>query len=376
MNEAKSTLLQESSELEKIRQSFQNLKDTLDQSSGKYRTALGRYDLDLDNILKYEVSLEPIVKLKEEKNRDLDAIQLELQGQDENNKGLEETITDLYQKLISLEEKLDEPYRLYQKYLTDLDEWENRRKGIIGDTDSYGTIEHSKSELKYLDERLPLELESAIEERNQLVKKLFEKKSEIIGLYKSSYKPITEFIEKYSYLMKDYQVNISVEFTLDGFITKFFDHISQGARGTYIGLEEGQKFLIDLIPQFDINESNSLLDFLNAIRESLLFDKRPDQNNSKRELEQQLKKSYTIDDFYRFLYGIDFLKPTFKLNLGDKSLSELSPGERGALLLIFYLFLDKDDKPLLIDQPEENLDNQSVYQYLVHFIKEAKKEGK
>jgi ABC-type lipoprotein export system ATPase subunit len=73
------------------------------------------------------------------------------------------------------------------------------------------------------------------------------------------------------------------------------------------------------------------------------------------------------------LFNLDYLKPTFKLNLGSKSLSELSPGERGALLLIFYLFLDKDDRPLIIDQPEENLDNQSVYQYLVDFIKEAKR---
>ena len=33
-----------------------------------------------------------------------------------------------------------------------------------------------------------------------------------------------------------------------------------------------------------------------------------------------------------------------------------------------------DDKPLIIDQPEENLDNESVFRYLVHFIKEAKKK--
>lgn len=51
-----------------------------------------------------------------------------------------------------------------------------------------------------------------------------------------------------------------------------------------------------------------------------------------------------------------------------------TPGERGALLLLFYLFIDMDDKPLIIDQPEENLDNESVYNYLVHFIKEAKQK--
>jgi len=42
-------------------------------------------------------------------------------------------------------------------------------------------------------------------------------------------------------------------------------------------------------------------------------------------------------------------------------------------LLIFYLILDKDDKPLVIDQPEDNLDNQSVSEILVPYIREAKK---
>ena len=60
--------------------------------------------------------------------------------------------------------------------------------------------------------------------------------------------------------------------------------------------------------------------------------------------------------------------------MGTKTLQDLSPGERGALLLIFYLILDNDDIPLIIDQPEENLDNESVYHILVHFIKKVKEK--
>ena len=51
----------------------------------------------------------------------------------------------------------------------------------------------------------------------------------------------------------------------------------------------------------------------------------------------------------------------------------LSPGQRGELLLILFLVLDKTKNPLLIDQPEENLDNQTIYNLLVPIIKEAKK---
>ena len=58
--------------------------------------------------------------------------------------------------------------------------------------------------------------------------------------------------------------------------------------------------------------------------------------------------------------------------MGDKELHQLSPWERGTLLLVFYLLVDKDDIPLVIDQPEENLDNQTVCELLVPCMKEAK----
>jgi len=59
--------------------------------------------------------------------------------------------------------------------------------------------------------------------------------------------------------------------------------------------------------------------------------------------------------------------------MGEKELNQLSPGERGTLLLVFYLLVDKEQIPLVIDQPEENLDNQTVFELLVPCIKETKK---
>lgn len=54
-------------------------------------------------------------------------------------------------------------------------------------------------------------------------------------------------------------------------------------------------------------------------------------------------------------------------------LRKLSPGTRGIVLLLLYLALDDaDDRPLIIDQPEENLDPKSVYDELVPLFIEAK----
>jgi predicted ATPase len=59
--------------------------------------------------------------------------------------------------------------------------------------------------------------------------------------------------------------------------------------------------------------------------------------------------------------------------LGGKSLNELSPGEKGLLLLVFYLQLEKYNNPLIIDQPEDNLDNEIIFTVLASCIREDKK---
>lgn len=52
----------------------------------------------------------------------------------------------------------------------------------------------------------------------------------------------------------------------------------------------------------------------------------------------------------------------------------LSPGTKGIVLLILYLAVDvRDIRPLIIDQPDENLDNLSTYEILRAYFREAKK---
>lgn len=47
-------------------------------------------------------------------------------------------------------------------------------------------------------------------------------------------------------------------------------------------------------------------------------------------------------------------------------IEQLSPGTRGIVLLLLYLSIDQtDNRPLIIDQPEENLDPKSVFDELV-----------
>lgn len=43
-------------------------------------------------------------------------------------------------------------------------------------------------------------------------------------------------------------------------------------------------------------------------------------------------------------------------------------------MLIFYLLVDKGKTPIILDQPEENLDNETVFRLLVPVLSEAKKQ--
>jgi wobble nucleotide-excising tRNase len=89
-------------------------------------------------------------------------------------------------------------------------------------------------------------------------------------------------------------------------------------------------------------------------------------------IEDQLLQGVTVEQLFDALFSLSYLHPMYELRWDGRTVDELSPGERGNLLLIFYLLIDQDTIPLVIDQPEENLDNQTVFETLVPCMKDAK----
>ncbi|HEY4931345.1 MAG TPA: AAA family ATPase [Terriglobales bacterium] len=64
----------------------------------------------------------------------------------------------------------------------------------------------------------------------------------------------------------------------------------------------------------------------------------------------------------------------YGLRYNSTELEKLSPGTKGIVLLILYLAMDIDDsRPLIVDQPEENLDSESVYSLLSRYFRTAKR---
>jgi len=86
-----------------------------------------------------------------------------------------------------------------------------------------------------------------------------------------------------------------------------------------------------------------------------------------------LRTKVSLEDVLRGLvkdaFEIDY-SVTYK---GDNLLS-MSPGKKGTVLLILFLQISSYEFPILIDQPEDNLDNRTIYELLCKMIKEKKKE--
>lgn len=77
--------------------------------------------------------------------------------------------------------------------------------------------------------------------------------------------------------------------------------------------------------------------------------------------------------FAEWMFDTDHIRVRYGITYDGVDIQKLSPGTRGIVLLLLYLALDDDDdRPLVIDQPEENLDPQSVFAELVPTFMDAK----
>jgi AAA domain, putative AbiEii toxin, Type IV TA system len=77
--------------------------------------------------------------------------------------------------------------------------------------------------------------------------------------------------------------------------------------------------------------------------------------------------------FAQWLFSTDHIAIRYGIDYDGIDIRKLSPGTRGIVLLLLYLALDdSDNRPLVIDQPEENLDPKSVFDELVSLFIEAK----
>jgi len=272
-----------------------------------------------------------------------------------------------------LQDQLDAPNRQYQRYNETLRLWQEKTQTIEGDTDKPDSLKWYEAQLAYIAKMLPDDIALLQKQRQEIAEEIHKCVAAIRDVYKELFGSVQELIGGSVIIKEGFKLTFESSIVERTFQTEFFDrYISQGNVGSFYNKERGAATLEELRADFDFNSADETIGFVEKVVAYLQSDMRNPQK-PKTGIATQLRKNVDVKGLYDFLWTFSYLEPEYSLKLDGKDLSHLSPGERGTLLLVFYLLVDKSNKPIIVDQPEENLDSQTVYRLLIPVIKDVKK---
>ncbi|MDR5656503.1 AAA family ATPase [Halodesulfurarchaeum sp. HSR-GB] len=242
-------------------------------------------------------------------------------------------------------------------------------------------IEEIRGELEKLDE-VDEELSNLLEEKRQIEERLENSKDNL-----SSLSDMLDKTEK----LKEKRENVFISY-VDAFfdLKEIYGNIaSDFSEGETAVLED-----IEFEPQIELEENRThdfvdMLDNRSVNRsdikplvkelDRIVSNSRPDDLREQIgeylfDLEnhrENLLDSRDPIDFDSLLYG-DCLRLSEEIYYQEIPMAQLSRGQKGTVLLRIYLA--KGEHPLIIDSPEENLDNQFVFEELIGAVRDAKKD--
>ena len=280
----------------------------------------------------------------------------------EGSEGLETQLENFMKKKEELISTADTEEKQYQKYLTDLSEWDKERINIIGTSETEESLEYYKAELKFINDELDNIYTEQKTIRDQKTKEIFELKKSLVNIYCQIYSPVEVEIKKLLGEL-DESIEFAAELQLanNDLGDSLLSFINQKYAGIFKGRTEALNKMNQLIRKTEFGKFESVNTFIHDVMQVV------DES-----IEDSSKKVANKNEFYNMLFDLEYIDVSFKLQMGERNLDELSPGERGIVLLVFYLALSQNNAPIIIDQPEDNLDNQSVFSKLVPCICEAK----
>ena len=227
------------------------------------------------------------------------------------------------------------------------------------------TAERLAKEILNLDEKVTKTLEKQKAKQVALYLDVFKALSVDEAGLKELYSPMQEAIDQ---LGEEMQFSVSVGYQIDWKSwleqsARFFDGRRAGAEAKRLEIEKlVETKLVSAWKIGDLDKIKAAFEELLSIIEIQTF---PEKFGS-----SKLSRVELSD----WIFSVDHIELSYKIHYAGTELEYLSPGTRGIALLVLYLLMDEDDtRPLLIDQPEGNLDNSSVYRQLVPYIRKAKK---
>lgn len=346
------------SKIPAARDAIKDFFDDIEQRYGEIRTLLQEIGVSEDVIRKlrptFAENVEAPLGVKEQ---EFIAAAAALKGDSRKPQKDGITIADILSRIVALEKTLAE------------DEKERVRLLKLQSDEAKLRVEQTKieNEIKDIDDAHTPALVSKREERWSTYLEHFDVLSEEATALRDLYRPI-------DLVLADEKVGAKAEFELS--VERTSDVSSWLEAGRSL-IDERQNS-----PLKNIQERTKELEA--SLRKAWASDDKKEIRKVLDELLTKLSDSgldglllarTSRGQFYNWFFSLDHLTNDYNLRYGGTELTALSPGTRGIVLLVLYLEMDKQDRrPLLIDQPEGNLDNSSIYGSLVPYLRRAKME--
>ncbi|MFC0530244.1 TrlF family AAA-like ATPase [Phytohabitans kaempferiae] len=251
--------------------------------------------------------------------------------------------------------------------LRQIQDLEAQLEHLDGDPANPATIQGVKALLRERD-AIPTEQSQAENDLHQGFLSAHTAAMEILDIKRSAYASATDFVAS-SELTRRVDLEFDVELNARPFASTWRNLVNRRKLTDLSEVLDDSKGDV-LLADVPLDSASDLFDALQHVRNRLARE-RGSEKGDPRQLSTVLKGGHSASQLLLAIFGLSWLESTYVIRSAGKELSELSPGQRGLVLLMFYLLVDKSDRPLLLDQPEENLDNQTVRELLIPALRDA-----
>jgi ABC-type lipoprotein export system ATPase subunit/predicted metal-dependent phosphoesterase TrpH len=271
-----------------------------------------------------------------------------------------------------LSEKLNEPQQKYQAYAQALKDWQGALEVIEGSATEPESLKGLHRRAAQIEE-LPTLLAQKRAVRHELTTQIFVVLEEQRAAREALFAPLQRLIQSNSLIRDDYKIQFQAKLLGSpvAIATNLFGAIKQSV-GELRGEDESFAAVRSRFEKYTFENAADAAGFTKDIT-FLLTESAEKVASHVPGISALMRKDKEPAEVYNYLFGLQYLEPRYTLLFQDTRIEQLSPGQRGALLLIFYLLVDKGRNPIVLDQPEENLDNETVVSLLVPVLNEAKK---
>ncbi len=191
------------------------------------------------------------------------------------------------------------------------------------------------------------EIEKSEKRRSDLQTNLLERLTELDNLWLEEYNVLNKEVKR----INEAESKISIEVEFKGRRDKLTDKMKQVFRGT--GIRE------TAYQEIEINYK----DFIQIYRDSSRLD---DILNENQLVDFKRRFSENLEDLLSFK-----VENKIVIQYNGKSLDKHSLGQRASALILFLL-AQRENDVLIIDQPEDDLDNQTIYDEVIKELKKIK----